>query len=33
MPNQDKIVDIAEHINPGAKDFSDVDITWFKQNP
>ena len=24
--NQDKIADITEHINPGAKDFSDVEI-------
>ena len=26
VPNQDKIVDITEHINPGAKDFSDIEI-------
>ena len=26
VPNQDKIADITEHINPGAKDFSDIEI-------
>ena len=26
VPIQDKIADITEHINPGAKDFSDIDI-------
>ena len=26
VPNQDKIADITEYINPGVKDFSDIEI-------